>query len=290
MTIAHNDQGRKLTIAHKDRECRLTFAHKVRIDSGALESSYGQGDEPPPLTEEHIRRIYGSGADDYDRVMDNVYPNMVDRDRIIEVLAPERGDRILEVGVGTGKSLKHYPAGIHLQGTDLTPEMLALAEQKRESFKGASLNLELANTESLPFESASFDRILACLTICVTPNPKAALTELMRLAKPDARVVFYELHVSPDASTAGMQRAMVRGPAMTIGHPPPSEQLPGGVIVWDPCRNLLQLAADLGFIQESVEWYEPRHPVLARCLVSLRKPAGARGGAEPTAATLEDSP
>lgn len=216
--------------------------------------------------------------------MDTVYPEMVDRHRILEVLAPEAGDKVLEVGIGTGNNLRYYPAGIHLQGTDFTPEMLFLAEGKRGSFKGASLNLDGDDTESLPFESASFDKILASLTICVTPSPRKAISELLRLAKPGARVVLYEMHLSPDPNTAGMQRAMVRGPAMTIGHPPPSEQFPGGVIVWDPCRDLIQMAADLGFTNESVEWWQSTHPVLARCLVCLRKSADARGFAGSTAA------
>lgn len=235
--------------------------------------------EPAGLTEEHVRQVYGSGARRYDQVMDTAYPDMVDRRRILDVLAPDVGDRVLEVGIGTGKNVKYYPGGVHLQGTDFTPAMLGIAKRNRESFIGASLNLTLANTEALPYDSASFDKILACLTICVTPNPSKALSELLRVAKPRARIVLYEMHLSPDHNTACMQHAMVRGPAMTIGHPPPSEELPGGVIVWDPCRDLIAMTGELGFVCELLEWYDFTHPVLARCLMSLRKPEDVQGRA-----------
>ncbi len=72
-----------------------------------------------------------------------------------------------------------------------------------------------------------------------------------------------------------MQQAMIREHAMSVGYPLPAPEYPDGVIVWDPCRDFVAMPQEVGFQQESIEWYEANQPVLARCLLTLRKPAAA---------------
>ncbi len=216
--------------------------------------------------------MYGCGAAKYDEVMETIYGGMVDRERIMETLGPETGEQILEVGIGTGKNLPFYPPGVDLQGTDLTPEMLERATQKRDRFRGAKLMLSVHDTENLPFEDNTFHRVLATLILCVTPDPTRALREVWRVCRPGGRVVLYELAISPDPNTADMQRIMIRDHVMSIGCPLPVPEYPDGIIVWDPCRDFVAMAEELGFEQESIEWIEIKNPVLARCLLQLHKP------------------
>lgn len=228
-----------------------------------------------PLTTDRIRRVYGGGAKNYDEVMRTAYAGMVDRQGIMAALAPEPGEKILEVGIGTGANLPYYPSRIDLEGTDLTPEMLAVAQQKRDKFKGAKLKLSVHNTEDLPFENDSFDRVLATLTICVTPDPRRALREVWRVARAGARIVLYELAISSNPNVADIQRILIRDHVMSIGCPLPTPDYPDGIIVWDPCRDFAAMTDELGFEHESIEWFETNNPVLARCLLCLRIPITA---------------
>ena len=79
-----------------------------------------------------VQRVYGKLSISYDWIFGpTLHPGRLQaRDRM--VIAP--GDRILEVGVGTGLSLPLYRRDIKVTGIDLSPEMLARA-RKRERFR-----------------------------------------------------------------------------------------------------------------------------------------------------------
>src|SRR4051812_3668299 len=64
------------------------------------------------------------------------------RKAVIEALACRPGERVLEVGVGTGLSLPLYPRGTRLVGIDVSPEMLQKARSR-------VARLGLSNVEGL---------------------------------------------------------------------------------------------------------------------------------------------
>ena len=99
------------------------------------------------------------------------------------------GDRVLEVGVGTGLSLALYPAGVRVTGIDVSREMLdkarraAMAKRKLQNVEAL---LEM-DAEAMSFADASFDKVVAMYVVPVVRTRRALLEELHRVCKPTAR-------------------------------------------------------------------------------------------------------
>ncbi len=119
------------------------------------------------------------------------------RDRL---MARARG-QVLEVGVGTGTNLRHYPAEVDLTGLDLSPRMLQQA-QARVDRLGLSAELERGDVEQLTFPDASFDTVTATCVFCSVGDPVRGLQEVRRVTKPDGQVLLYE-HVRPQSRLLG---------------------------------------------------------------------------------------
>lgn len=99
---------------------------------------------------------------------------------------------ILEIGAGTGANFAFYPICKHAVASEISCEMLKFAAEKT-----ASIDLVEADAEGLPFASGTFDAAFATLVFCSIPDPMAAFAEIIRVLKPDGRVVLLE-HVRPN--------------------------------------------------------------------------------------------
>ena len=100
--------------------------------------------------------------------------------------------KILEIGAGTGLNFRLYPNCQNAFATELSLEMLKIAEHRSES-----VNLIQANAESLPFNDNSFDAAFATLVFCSIMKPEKAFAELKRVLKAKDRIVLLE-HVRPN--------------------------------------------------------------------------------------------
>lgn len=106
----------------------------------------------------------------------------------LERLAPGPGDRVLDVGCGTGAFLealsRRFPE-VELTGVDLSPEMLAVAERRL----GGSAELKQGRVENLPFADAEFDVVVSTSVLHYVRHPDAALGEMKRVLEPGGRAV-----------------------------------------------------------------------------------------------------
>ncbi|WP_457741986.1 class I SAM-dependent methyltransferase [Thermococcus sp.] len=106
------------------------------------------------------------------------------------------GGKVLEVGVGVGKTLKYYPRDVELCAIDAVPEALEKARKKAKKL-GLNACFKVANVESLPFPDKSFDTVLSSFVFCTVPNPERGMREILRVLKPDGKVIFLE-HTKSD--------------------------------------------------------------------------------------------
>lgn len=103
--------------------------------------------------------------------------------------------RTLEVGIGTGLNLPHYPAGVDLSGIDLSPKMLRHA-RTRAAGLGLDVELREGDVQAMPHESGSFDTVVATFTLCAVPDVAATLTEIDRVLRPGGVLLLAD-HVRP---------------------------------------------------------------------------------------------
>lgn len=158
-----------------------------------------------PAETERVRDIWAKFAPRYDR-------QIAFFERILFGGAREwacsraTGD-VLEVGIGTGRNLKHYPRGVRVTGVDLSPEMLAIA-RRRAAVLERDVDLRVADAESLDIPDESFDTVVSTLTMCSIPDHRAALAEARRVLRPGGRLVMVEHVRSPSAAVRVGQRLL----------------------------------------------------------------------------------
>jgi ubiquinone/menaquinone biosynthesis C-methylase UbiE len=99
--------------------------------------------------------------------------------------------RVLEVAIGTGRNLPHYPAGATVTGIELSPAMLAIARQRAASL-GRDVELREGDAEHLRAEDASFDTVVCALSLCTIPGPAAAIDEMKRVLVPGGRLLLLD--------------------------------------------------------------------------------------------------
>jgi ubiquinone/menaquinone biosynthesis C-methylase UbiE len=116
------------------------------------------------------------------------------RRRRRRLLGEARG-RVLEVGVGTGKNLSHYPSGVELTAVDISKAMLERARRKAEKL-GLHPTLDLADVTALTYPDNSFDTTVATSVFCSVADPVTGLREMARVTKPDGQILLLE-HVRP---------------------------------------------------------------------------------------------
>ena len=103
--------------------------------------------------------------------------------------------KVLEVGVGTGRNLKYYPADCRVIGIDKSEGMLQKAREKTEGRK--NITLYLMDAEHLEFPDNSFDYVVITFVLCTIPDPVKALREMRRVLKPSGELIALE-HVHSD--------------------------------------------------------------------------------------------
>lgn len=115
--------------------------------------------------------------------------------------AEVRGERILEVGVGTGRDLPFYPKAADVVAVDISPRMLARA-RSRAGRMGIEVDLREMDAQFLDFTDNSFDSAVATFVFCSVPDPVQGLRELGRVVKAGGRILLLE-HVRPRGRLLG---------------------------------------------------------------------------------------
>lgn len=91
--------------------------------------------------------------------------------------------KTLDVCVGAGFNLPHYPRGIELSGVDWSPGAIAEAT-RRAGALGVEADLRVGDAADLPYADATFDTVVCTFSLCCVPDERAALAEMSRVLKP----------------------------------------------------------------------------------------------------------
>ena len=102
----------------------------------------------------------------------------------INLLRPKEGAKFLDVGCGTGLAVSIAAEhGCIATGTDISQQAIETAKRRFPH-----LEFIEANGEDLPFDSNSFDYVTALGSLEHYLNPEIGLSEILRVAKPDAKI------------------------------------------------------------------------------------------------------
>jgi SAM-dependent methyltransferase len=140
------------------------------------------------------------------------YPNMVETfllplgPRLVEAAGITSGQRVLDVGAGTGNaSLPAAATGAHVTASDLTPELLEDG-RSRAAARGLELEWVEADAEHLPFEDASFDVVMSSIGVMFAPHHQESADELVRVCRPGGTIAL--LSWTPEGFVGGLFRTM----------------------------------------------------------------------------------
>jgi ubiquinone/menaquinone biosynthesis C-methylase UbiE len=136
---------------------------------------------------------------------------IITRDRLRSVLRPQPGERLLEIGVGTGYYSLELAKWAAPEGT---LELFDLQQKFLDHVMRAAAGRGLANlvptqgdATDLPHEDASVDAVILTAVLGEIPDSAAALREIRRVLKPEGRLVVGELFGDPHFTTrAALER------------------------------------------------------------------------------------
>jgi ubiquinone/menaquinone biosynthesis C-methylase UbiE len=161
-----------------------------------------------------IAKKYDAFARFYDAA--ELLPELLGLRRLRRRLVERAGGDVLEVAIGTGKNLVHYPEGVRLTGVDLSRAMLAKAQSRAEQL-GLSGAFQVMNAEHLPLPDESFDTVVDTMSLCTFPDPVATLKELGRVCRTSGRVLLLEHGRSDRAWLARFQDRRAEKHAESLG-------------------------------------------------------------------------
>jgi phosphatidylethanolamine/phosphatidyl-N-methylethanolamine N-methyltransferase len=135
-----------------------------------------------------VERVYEKLASFYDVVFGpTLHPGRLEA---IERMQIHSGDRVLEVGVGTGINLSLYPRDCQVTGIDFSSSMLEKARERVDKHGLTTVRLLQMDAADLKFDHSTFDIVYAPYLISVVPDPVKVAAEMRRVCRPGGRIVF----------------------------------------------------------------------------------------------------
>jgi ubiquinone/menaquinone biosynthesis C-methylase UbiE len=168
---------------------------------------------------EDQQKIYQRWAPVYDQVYRGL---LRDGHRTLARLAADAGTDILEIGVGTGLVLSHYPRRSRVTGIDISEHMIARAREKVVRQKLFHIRqLQVMDAHALTFEDQSFDAVCLPFVITLIPEPERALDECARVFSGQVAKSFWPASSAmAPACKARSRRPWRRLPGASAGAPP----------------------------------------------------------------------
>ena len=153
-----------------------------------------------------VARVYEKLASTYDFTFGpTLHPGRL---QAIQRMGIQTGDRVLEVGIGTGINAPLYPRDCAVTGIDLSHSMLEKARERvaRKDIRNVRL-LEM-DAADIKFADESFDIVYAPYLISVVPDPVAVVREMVRVCRLGGKIIVLNHFLSPNPVLAWFERAL----------------------------------------------------------------------------------
>jgi phosphatidylethanolamine/phosphatidyl-N-methylethanolamine N-methyltransferase len=164
-----------------------------------------------------IKKAYRRYARVYDFYFGAVF--QPGRKAVIDKINWRAGDRVLEVGVGTGLSLPLYPDFVTVIGIDISAEMLARAHARCDREELRNVELRVMDAENMQFPDDSFDKVVAMYVASCVPDPARLVDEMRRVCKSSGELIIVN-HFQSDNPVIGRVETLLAPLSRLLGFRP----------------------------------------------------------------------
>lgn len=147
---------------------------------------------------------------------DYIYPRLVDMlgdprpiQEIRRQIIPLAEGKVLEIGAGSGANFPHYnPTRVSkLYALEPNLGMIQLAAPKASQTKLTIEFIDLTG-EHIPLDDGTIDTVVSTFTLCTIPGIRDAIQGMARVLKPQGKLIFFELGLSPDRTIQNWQKRL----------------------------------------------------------------------------------
>ncbi len=139
------------------------------------------------MDSESIEKVYTNYAVMYDQTFGRMVQQS--RESAVRGLPIQPGDRVLEVGIGTGEALPLYPRNCEVLGIDFSEGMLKKARKRMQTHQLDHVTLRHMDASQMELESDSFDIVMAAYVVTAVPDYRPVVSEMIRVCKPGGRII-----------------------------------------------------------------------------------------------------
>jgi ubiquinone/menaquinone biosynthesis C-methylase UbiE len=203
--------------------CRRTYGMENGIPDFLLPETLNEKDKKWMLT-------YDRMSLSYDIIMSYVVPffsigqEPFERRAWVKRLRVVKGARVLDVSTGTGRNLPFINRQVGPQGRlaamDISNGMLAYAKMKMDRRGLKNIELQRANASLLPYKENSFDAVMHVGGVNTFGDGAKAMNEMVRVAKPNARIVIVDEGLSPHDQKTFLGKFLIKTNALYKCEPP----------------------------------------------------------------------
>jgi phosphatidylethanolamine/phosphatidyl-N-methylethanolamine N-methyltransferase len=155
-----------------------------------------------------VAGVYQKLASVYDLIFGpTLHPGRL---QAIERMGIKTGDKVLEVGVGTGINTSLYPKDCNVVGIDLSSSMLEKAHERIARKGHTNVRLFEMDASNLKFDDESFDIVYAPYLISVVPDPVRVAKEMRRVCRTGGRVIILNHFMSSNAVLSRIERLICK--------------------------------------------------------------------------------
>jgi len=130
-------------------------------------------------------------------------------DSLVESLAPQAGERWLDVATGTGEvALRAARSGVEVTGLDIAPRLLELARSTSSDIEWVE-----GDAQALPFGDGAFDVVSSCFGLIFAPDQEAVASELARVCRERLGLTAWRPNEGPHALYAAFAGEQPAGPS-----------------------------------------------------------------------------
>jgi ubiquinone/menaquinone biosynthesis C-methylase UbiE len=176
--------------------------------------------------------------------------------QIVERAGLEPGMELLDVACGTGNAtIPAAKEGARVTGLDFSPDLLAVA---RERAADAMVEVEWVegDAQELPFDDASFDRVISVFGHMFAPDHQRTAAEMQRVCRPDGTIAV--ACWTPEGSAGRMFRTIAE-----LVPPPAGEPS----LLWGTEAHVRELLGDGDFDRREIEWEDDSVESYARFML-----------------------